>query len=71
MLSDEFEGPYGHYILEKGLLQGRTPQIGTVRVSVTSPNKYFVPSRFGKTEIKNIKYICHYEKKAPTLLVLI
>ena len=42
---------------------GRTPQIGTVRVSVTSPNKYFVPSRFGKTELKNIKYICHYEKK--------
>ena len=38
MLSDEFEGPYGHYILEKGLLQGRTPQIGTVHVSVTSPN---------------------------------
>ena len=42
---------------------GRPPQIGTVRVSVTSPNKYFVPSRFGKTEIKNIKYIYHYEKK--------
>ena len=42
---------------------GRTPQIDTVHVSVTSPKKYFFPSRFGKTEIKNIKYICHHEKK--------
>ena len=32
-----------------GHVMGRTPQIGTVCVSVTWPNKYFVPSRFGKT----------------------
>ena len=54
-----------HFFLSRILLLvgGRTPQIGTVHVSVTSPKKYFFPSRFGKTEIKNIKYICHHEKK--------
>ena len=65
----------GHEIASIDKYMGRTPQIGTVHVSVTSPKKYFFPSRWGKTEIKNIKYICHHEKKhsgqAPTLLVLI
>ena len=42
---------------------GRTPQIGTKRVSVTSQKTIFFPFRFSKIEITNIKYTCHNEEK--------
>ena len=35
---------------------GKTPQIGTKGVSVTSQKIFFFPSKFSKTEITNIKY---------------
>ena len=45
------------------LSMGRTPQIGTKRVSVTSQKTIFFPFRFSKIEITNIKYTCHNEEK--------
>ena len=42
---------------------GKTPQIGTKRVSVTSQKAIFFPFRFSKIEITNIKYTCHNEEK--------
>ena len=44
-------------------LMGRSPQIGTERVSVTSAKTYFFPQRLSKNGIRSINYLCNHGKK--------
>ena len=44
-------------------LGGRSPQIGTDRVSVTSAKTYFFPQRLGKNGIRIINYLCNHGEK--------